>query len=240
MLFVANWKMQLTHNESIKWLEDHFDDLQKLCEAESHNLIMCPSFTVLPWEKKPKAWGAQNCGIKEKGPYTGDVSVLTLKELGCSHVIVGHSERRRYYDETPEQTAHKVGLCKKNGLEPIICIGEMEDERNEGRTLDVLREQLEPILEVLREYDAKTLLLTYEPVWAIGTGKTPSPDELAEILNWLYVFIEDSIKIDTTILYGGSVNEYSAGDLITTSIDGFLLGKVSIDPEALKKIILSC
>ena len=240
MLFVANWKMQLTHNESTKWLEDYLDDLQKLCLAESHELIVCPSYTVLPWNKKPALWGAQNCGLKEKGPYTGDVSVLSLKELGCSHVIIGHSERRRYYDETPKQAADKVALCKKNGIEPIICIGEMEDERKKGQTLEVLREQLDPVLEVLKEQKAKTLLLAYEPVWAIGTGKTPEPDELAEILNWLYVFIEDSIKIDTKILYGGSVNEYSVGDLITTSIDGFLLGKVSIDPEALKKIIISC
>ena len=242
-LLVANWKIQLTHDESTAWLSDHLTDLENTLGSAGNRLVICPSFTVLPHTStiavQNVAWGAQDCSFEERGAYTGDVSVLSLKELGCSHVIVGHSERRRNYGDTDERVRDKTQLVLKNGLLPIICIGETWQEQLDGKTYSLLEKQLTLLTGFMRNNEK--IHIAYEPVWAIGTGKTPDKTDITQTVLWIKDFIEKRIGSNAcTILYGGSVNEQTITEVPMELIDGLLLGTASTDAAALKKIILSC
>ena len=156
-LLIANWKMQLTHNEALSWLRDHLPELEKALSARGNKLVICPSYTELSilanLSSTAISWGAQNCSLHERGAYTGDVSALSLKELGCTYVLVGHSERRRYHNETDVQVAQKAALLIKHGIEPLICIGETRAERDQGITFEVLEKQLVLIVELMKKID---------------------------------------------------------------------------------------
>jgi triosephosphate isomerase len=232
-LIVANWKMQLTHRESLQWLSTHSSSLNDTLTTTDATLVICPSYTVLPCMKDYGShleYGAQNCAFVDRGAYTGDISALTLKELGCSYAIIGHSEQRKYYGETNEHVAQKAHLLASLGIQPIICIGE---ESVNSSYEQAFNEQLD-FLTTMRT----TLIIAYEPIWAIGTGQHPSAEKLSQVTQYLYSFaLNHGVQI--TVLYGGSVDEH----LVTSYkglVDGFLIGKASLDAELLKKIILSC
>ena len=229
-LIIANWKMQYTHEEAISWLTDHSKDLELSLAQTQNKLVICPSFTELPFLSSRAmthiAYGAQDCGVHQRGPCTGDVSVLSLKELGCSYCLVGHSERRRYYNEINAMIVQKVELLIRHGIEPIVCIGENAQERDNGLTLQILEKQLMPLVELAKRNGYRQLTIAYEPVWSIGTQQVPRAQR--DYGNFFGGFKHLWVKLDGAIaklLYGGSVNERTIVDLGLSAADGFLLGK---------------
>lgn len=243
-VIIANWKMQLMHNEAIQWLSAHISSLNYALEESNNRIILCPSFAELAIAAKYTAnrilLGAQDCSAYERGAYTGEVSALSLHELGCTYAIIGHSERRSC-GETDLCIALKAALLNKHAITPIICIGETEKERHNGETFAVLERQLADIKKLIDSGIIHTMLIAYEPVWAIGTQQLPRAIDISQVFTWLDQFLKKTINpIEYKFLYGGNVNERTIIDLGLTVIDGFLLGRASIDAEVLKKIILSC
>jgi triosephosphate isomerase (TIM) len=232
-LIIANWKMQLTHTESMHWLRSHLDSLEIALRGRQASLVICPSFTVLPCVPSSESisWGAQDCSAHELGAYTGDISARSLKELGCSYTLIGHSERRRAYHETDTIIAQKAKLLFAQGLEPCICIGETEE--NKKNVQSILEQQLTNLFDLQRP-----ITIAYEPVWAIGTGRPASLATVKPALEYIRSFAQ-SRNIAVSLLYGGSVNEQTVHEFQSV-VDGFLLGKAGIDAPLLKKIILSC
>lgn len=229
-LLVANWKMQLSHDQACSWIETELPSVQEVCATTPHELVICPSFTTLSYGTTlfpDSSWGAQTVGFEKQGAYTGDVSVLSLKELGVQYCLVGHSEQRRYRGVTDEQVAQKVALLRKQGIQPIVCIGETVAQKHE--TKKILQTQLEQII------GNESLIIAYEPVWSIGTGDVPSPEQLAQSV----AIIKNLCGSQTRILYGGSVTDTKVA-LFGSYVEGFLIGSASLDADRLKKIILSC
>lgn len=185
---------------------------------------------------------AQNCADKESGAYTGEVSASMLASTGARYVILGHSERRAYYGETPQILKDKVELALANGLTPIFCIGEVLEEREAGKHFDVVKEQIEQSLFGLDAEDFVKIVLAYEPVWAIGTGKTATPAQAQE----MHAFIRKTltskygqeVAASTSILYGGSVNAENAKELFSNpDVDGGLIGGASLSVDKFMPII---
>lgn len=233
-LIIANWKMNLSHNQECTWLETVFPGVLEILRETEHELVICPSFTVLSYAKAlyPSAFfGAQDCGFEAQGPYTGDISVISLADLQADYCLIGHSERRQYYDETNTRVADKAELLLKNGIKPIICIGETFQEIENKAT--VLKSQLELILPL---YKKERPIIAYEPAWSIGSGIVPSVSELISTIEFIR---EICGSHEPKILYGGSV-EASMLQGFCPLVDGFLIGSASINGESLKKIILSC
>jgi triosephosphate isomerase (TIM) len=243
-LIVANWKMQKTYGESIAWAKAHKVDLVNLFSNTSLQLVLCPEFTALACiasmlKETGVKLGAQDCGFEQKGSFTGDVSPLSLKEIGCSYGIIGHSERRQYHCEYSQVIAKKAELLIANNITPILCIGETEQERKADQTIMALRAQLVPVLEIVKR-SVSSLIVAYEPLWAIGTGNIPSAQDIENVSKELAKFMRahyPSLTLD--LLYGGSVNETSIKQLNTiSSLKGFLIGKASTDFQELKKTVL--
>lgn len=210
-------------------------------------VVLCPSDTslsrVIPAVAESNvAVGAQNMHFAEEGAYTGETSVLMLKAIGATHVIIGHSERRQYFNETDETVNKKLATALKHKLIPIVCIGEVLAEREAGHTDEVLRKQISLALVGVVPEDAEKLVVAYEPVWAIGTGKTATPEIAAaahllirsEIARRLGRHVADTVRI----LYGGSVKPDNATVLLNQpEIDGALVGGASLDPQSFAKIV---
>lgn len=244
-LIIANWKMEFTHKEAPAWLESNIAELHSVLERHSNQLIICPSYTELNYAQRYTTsnirWGAQNCSAHIRGPYTGEISLSTLKELGCTLVLIGHSERRIYHNENNATIVQKVDLCLQEGIEPIICIGETFEERQADKTFAVLQSQIAPLIALFHSKGCRSFTFAYEPVWAIGTQHTPRAHEISTIFKWIKAYITGSIgAASLKLLYGGSVNEITIADLGLTEADGFMLGKASLSGEVLKKIISSC
>lgn len=238
---MANWKMYKTVKEANKFLEDFIPLIQGINDRE---IGIAPTFVCL--ESMSKALkdtniklGAQNAFYETKGAYTGEISPLMLKDLNVEYVIIGHSERRKYFHETDEIINRKIKACMDEKLKVIFCIGETIQERQSNKTFDVLNNQIEKGLEGIK--DTNALFLAYEPVWAIGTGVVASEEQIEEthafIRNKLKEFFSekaDSIRI----LYGGSVtpeNIYSIMKI--NNVDGVLVGGASLDPVKFSKIV---
>ena len=185
---------------------------------------------------------AENCADKDKGAFTGEVSAEMVKSTGAEYCILGHSERRAYYHETPAILKDKVELALANGLKPIFCIGEVKEEREAGRQNDVVKAQLEGSLFHLSEDAFRQITLAYEPVWAIGTGLTATPAQAQEMHAFIRSLIAEhygkAVADDTTILYGGSCNEKNAAELFANpDVDGGLIGGASLVAEKFLAII---
>ena len=185
--------------------------------------------------------GAQNMHYEEKGAFTGEISPKMLKDIGVEYVIIGHSERREYYNETDESVNKKLKAAFQYGLKPILCVGETLSQREEGITKTFVTTQVEKALEGLSNEQVSSMIIAYEPIWAIGTGKTASKEDANEVCGWirekvreLYGDVADAIIIQ----YGGSVKSSNAKDLFGMSdIDGGLVGGASLDPEEFAKIV---
>lgn len=229
-LIIANFKMQLTLHEELTLCTD----LKKECVDSKNKIIVCPSFPALLaartiFEKTEISLGAQTCSEYNKGPYTGQVSALSLAQAGCSYVLAGHSEQRSQ-SVTSQQVAQQALQITQAGLIPVVCIGESKQHDTFTNLEKELLEQLLPVHEAL----GKTpFYLAYEPVWAIGTQKTPSIKELTETLAWL--------KFTTPtagLLYGGSVTPETSSALQTIALlNGFLVGGASTNLQKFKKIL---
>ena len=185
---------------------------------------------------------AENCADKVKGAYTGEVSAAMVASTGATYVILGHSERRQYYGETAETLKDKVALALENGLTPIFCIGEVLEERENGTYFDVIKAQVADSLFQLSAEDFGKIVLAYEPVWAIGTGKTATADQAQEIHAFIRGLIAEKygeqVADDTTILYGGSCKPSNAKELFEKpDVDGGLIGGASLDAESFMGIV---
>ena len=240
----GNWKMFKTRDEA----QDSVRELVGLVgNIQTVDTIVCPPFTALAAVEEILAGsivqlGAQNVHWKDEGAFTGEVSVSMLADCGCRYVIIGHSERRQYFQESDEVIQDKLEKVFSTELVPILCIGESLEAREADRVEEVILGQLERALRELTDPQTSRIIIAYEPVWAIGTGRTATP-EIAEkvhflIRNWLSDHCATNVADQVRILYGGSVNPENVGQLIEQeNIDGFLVGGASLDSQSFAKIV---
>ena len=243
-LIAANWKMNKTVGET----EDYIKKFLKLIEhPESREILICPPFTSLYVANRllqgsGVKLGAQNCFYKDKGAYTGEISIPMLKELGCEYVIIGHSERRHIFGESDELINKKIVACIEKGIRPILCVGEKKEEREAGLTFKVVETQIRLALSGVEEHTDK-IDIAYEPVWAIGTGIPATPEDAVEVHTFIRNLLNEINPRNegkTRILYGGSVKPENAGEFMKhESINGLLVGTASLEPESFAKIVYS-
>lgn len=241
-LVIANWKMNgdVTSNASLlNALQSFSNDLVNT------QVAVCPSYVFLGQAQQALqntniALGAQNLCIEEKGAYTGEISAQMLKEAGCQYALVGHSERRTLFAESDQHIAQKMVKAFSNGLTPVLCIGETLEQRDSGQTEAVILSQLTKVLEQVGTEVFKTSVIAYEPVWAIGTGLTATPEQAQQIHQVIRTMLTNTDAeqlANLAILYGGSVNENNADELIAQpDIDGFLVGGASLKAKSFMKI----
>lgn len=245
LFIVGNWKMNLTLDDA--------KNLTKRLRKEMMNLNdvvdvgVCPSFVYLKdiceiLHDSKIYVGGQNMYLEKSGAFTGEVSGAMLKDVGCTHVIIGHSERRTIFQETNPVINSKITAALYNELNPILCIGERLEERESGRTEEVVGLQLNECLKDLSPEQISELTIAYEPIWAIGTGKTATPDQANEIHSFIRKMLEnmhgDIVAQNIRIQYGGSVNSENAKELLSQpEIDGALVGGASLDSESFLKIV---
>jgi triosephosphate isomerase len=245
VLYVANWKMNSSFEDSLMFYTHNKEQLVTLTTHYDTTIVLCPSFPVLHlladlFKNTSVYIGAQNCSDHVKGAYTSQVDALSLAQAGCTYCIIGHSEARNYLHETDEQIGQKlINLCKQ-GIRPIVCVGETRDEYENGHTYTVLERQLQPICQSLKQCGNHVYYIAYEPIWAIGTGDTPSYAYIEQVFSWIREYCTQRLP-DTGVhmLYGGSVDEHNIADLKKIEgINGFLIGTASLDFQKLQKIIV--
>lgn len=240
-LVVGNWKMNGSFAANQPLLEAL---LSLLAHKPLPDLGVCPPFPYLAevralLSETPLAWGAQTVSEHRVGAYTGQVSASMLKDLGCTYVIVGHSERRQYCGETDDAVARQVMAALDGGLIPIVCVGESADDEADGQTLAVIDRQLAPVLAMLAGVaDAGAgVVVAYEPVWAIGTGKTPTPEGVQAVHAHIRQALLQAGLVQTRILYGGSVKAANAEVLLgLPDVDGGLIGGAALDAQEFSTI----
>lgn len=244
-IVAGNWKMNTSLPEGIQLAKDVRSSIEgKNLKCE---VILGVPFTHLSEVVKavadsPIKVAAENCASESKGAFTGEVSAEMVASTGATYVILGHSERRQYYHETSDILKKKVELALANQLKPIFCIGEVLEEREAGKHFEVVERQVKEALFDLSESDFKNIVLAYEPVWAIGTGKTATSDQAQEIHAHIRKVIADkygeAIADNTTILYGGSANGGNAQELFSKpDVDGGLIGGASLSAEKFLPVI---
>ncbi len=243
-IIAGNWKMNTLRNDAIELARE----VRRLTEqVRDTDVVLIPPFVFLSdVEKTLKesrvGLGAQSCEYRESGAFTGEVSTKMLKSVGCSYVLCGHSERRKIYGESEGLINAKLQAALQEGLSPILCIGETLEERQEGKTLDVLTRQLEGGLNQVTKEQMASVVIAYEPVWAIGTGETASPgqaqDTHASIREWLLRTYDSEVASATRIQYGGSVKPGNVDELMKKpDIDGALVGGASLNAESFVRIV---
>lgn len=246
-IVAGNWKMNNDLKSSINLISGIKNGLEG--KSISTKVIVCPPFTSLETANAllkgtEISLGAQNMYYAESGAYTGEISAQMIKSVGCEFVIIGHSERRTIFKETDEMINLKLKAAIKNNLKPIFCIGETLEEREKGITFNIIQHQVNVGLQNIYEEELKEVIIAYEPVWAIGTGKNATPDQAQEVHHFIRDLITKSFSSNVAenliIQYGGSVKPENAGILMSQpDIDGALVGGACLDPESFIKIILS-
>ena len=246
-IVAGNWKMNIDLEKGVQL----FNEIQQLLKEEvkaDQEVIICPPYTHLSSLSQivdPNtnlSIGAQNCHQADSGAFTGEVSASIIASAGASYVIIGHSERRLYFAESNSLLAQKQDVVLKNGLSPIFCIGETLEQRNSETYFEVIKEQITEASFHLRGADYRKMVLAYEPVWAIGTGLTASPEQAQEIHSFIRNLLADKYDQDLannmTILYGGSCNPKNAAELFAKAdIDGGLIGGASLKAQDFVDII---
>lgn len=241
-IIAGNWKMNKTPKETVELIEE----LKPLVKDAQIDVVVCPPYVSLSAAKEALegsniALGAQNVDYHDKGAYTGEIAPDMLKELGVEYIIIGHSERRQYYNETDESVNLKVKKALEEGFTPIMCVGEILEEREDGVTAEVVRKQTKLGLKDLTPEQVEKVVIAYEPVWAIGTGKTATAQDadetigiIREAVREVYGDAADEIRIQ----YGGSMNPKNASELMTMEqIDGGLIGGASLKAEDFSKVV---
>jgi triosephosphate isomerase len=243
--FIAgNWKMYKTQQEAVALASDL---AQRLKDTKGVKMVICPPFTCLsPVSKVIQgssiSLGGQNMHWEEKGAYTGEVSPTMLLTAGCKYVIIGHSERRALFSETDDGVNLKTKSSLKFGLSPIICVGERLEQREANETEQVVEHQVKGAFKDLKSEDAGKTIVAYEPVWAIGTGKTATPQQANEVHAFIRELLSSQFGKECAekinILYGGSVKPENSGELLKMpEIDGALVGGASLDAESFERIV---
>ena len=248
-LVAGNWKMNFDHLEAtyfvqkLSWLLRDARFNYRRCEV-----ALFPSFTSLrsvqvlvESDKIHIKYGAQAVSVTNQGAFTGDISADMIAHLGCSYVIIGHSERRKYHPEDDANIVDQVRAVLAAGMRPILCVGESFEERRQGIELDFAVGQVRDVTRVLNEEEAAKLIVAYEPVWAIGTGMVATPDSAQDAAHAIRADLEQTFNADVAngvrILYGGSVTSKNAAELIEEpDVDGFLVGGASLDANEFARI----
>ena len=245
LFIVANWKLNPSTRSEAKRLFNLVNRVFKSIKNKDMEVVICPPSVYLPELRKQKSslkLGAQNCFWEEKGAFTGEVSSSMLKDLGCQYVILGHSERRGYFSETNEMVNKKIKAAISTKLKPILCIGETEVERKKGLTQKVLRSQIKKGLKKITKQEIKKIIIAYEPIWAIGTGKACSPKDAKRAAIFIRKIISKIYNQKTAkkipVLYGGSANSQNAAPYIfEANFQGLLVGGASLNPKEFVRII---
>jgi triosephosphate isomerase len=243
-LIAANWKMYKTPAEAKAFVEAFLPLVKGHTRDE---IALFPSPVLLPTvveacKGSNVAVGAQNIHFAPEGAFTGETSIAQLKAVGGTHTLIGHSERRQYFAETDEIVNKKLKVALAAGLVPVVCVGEVLAEREAGKTADVLKKQVAGALAGITAKEAKPIVIAYEPVWAIGTGKTATPEMAADahsiIRSEVVKLLGGDTAADLRILYGGSVKPENVKALMAKEeIDGALVGGASLKPESFEKIV---
>ncbi len=244
LIIAANWKMHKTTAETIEYCQAIRKDEELFKGLE---LLVCPPFTALPaaaqiLKGSPIKLGAQDMHWEQKGAFTGEVSSAMLLDLGVEYVIIGHSERRHLLGESDLWVNQKMKAALTSGIKPILCVGETEAEREQSITEEVLKRQLSSALKELQAETVKSLVVAYEPVWAIGTGKAASPGDAENASAYIRTIVKDIFGKDTGdslfIQYGGSVNEDNIGLFaVLPSVQGVLVGGASLKADTFSALI---
>lgn len=242
-VIAGNWKMNMLPNEAIQFIEE----LTPLVKDTENEVILCVPYTdlfysLLTAQNTNIKIGAQNMHFEEKGAYTGEISGKMLKSINVEYVIIGHSERRQYFNETDETVNKKVKTAFECGLKPIVCVGETLEQREAGETERIITTQTKLALEGLTEEQVQNTIIAYEPIWAIGTGKTATSEDANNSIKEIRKEIANNYGQNTAdmviIQYGGSVKSTNAKELFEMSdIDGGLVGGASLKAEEFSKIV---
>ncbi|MBQ3407647.1 MAG: triose-phosphate isomerase [Clostridia bacterium] len=242
-VIAGNWKMNMLPNEAISMITE----LAPLVKDTNNEVVLCVPYTdlfyaLLTAQDTNIKIGAQNMHFEEKGAYTGEVSGKMLKSIGVEYVIIGHSERRQYFAETDETVNKKIKAAFANGLKPIVCVGESLEEKEAGKTAEIITNQTKLALEGLTNEQVRNTIIAYEPIWAIGTGKTATSEDANNSIKCIRSKIAEiygnDVAQEVIIQYGGSVKSSNAKELFTTSdIDGGLIGGASLKAEEFSKIV---
>lgn len=243
-VIAGNWKMHMTVPEALELVRGIIPGCANRTDVE---VVLAPPFTALHAVKEAIrgsgiGLAAQNMHHEPKGAFTGEVSASMLKDAGCSHVIIGHSERRQYFCETDATVNLKLATALSSGLVPIVCVGEMLEQRERGEAFHVIEGQLATGLKDIGPDKASGIILAYEPVWAIGTGKTATPAEAQEvhafIRNWLLKHFGESVSSKVRIQYGGSVKPDNVRELMAQEdVDGALVGGACLTADSFTKLV---
>lgn len=246
-IVIANWKMNKTIPEALQFVGELRKRFKEV-DTEGVDVVLAPPFTAL--KAVSDAIGgdnihlaAQNLFWQEKGAYTGEISPPMLLDSGCRYVIIGHSERRQYFGETDEGVNKKIGSALYFNLTPVVCVGETLQQREEEKTFRIVRGQVEKGLNGFSEASAGSVVIAYEPVWAIGSGKTAAPEQAEEVHGFIRAILRESygagVSESVRILYGGSVTPENIGSLMKEpDIDGTLVGGASLQVDSFVKIVI--
>ena len=233
-IIAGNWKMHKTIAEALEFVNQVKDRVNN----DNVEAVICAPFTLLKDLKEATKGtnikiGAQNMHFEEKGAFTGEISPLMLKELDMDYVVIGHSERRQYFNETDETVNKKVLKALEVGIDPILCVGETLEEREAGNTKDVCKVQVEKALENVSKEDLAKVVIAYEPVWAIGTGKTATSEDANDVIAYIREVVANlygELANEVRIQYGGSVKPSNVAEIMNQSdIDGALVGGASLE-----------
>ncbi|MBN2910289.1 triose-phosphate isomerase [Polycladomyces sp. WAk] len=242
-VIAGNWKMHKTSAEALAF----FRAMKTAKETKGVETVICAPFTALPAlveaaKDSGIGIGAQNMHWEEKGAFTGEISPVMLKDLGVQYVILGHSERRSYFAETDETVNKKVHAAFAHDLIPIVCVGETLEEREAGQTKQVVGQQVEKALAGLSSEQVKRVIIAYEPVWAIGSGKASTADDAQEVIGFIRKMVanqyDQQVANEVRIQYGGSVKPDNIGAFLDQpDIDGALVGGASLEPESFDRLV---
>lgn len=242
-LMAANWKMNMDMKEAVSFI-DRFKVLIK--NIKKNEIVICPPFTLLYEFKKLLnktniILGAQNMYFEEKGAFTGEISALMLKDIGCEYVILGHSERRQYFNENDRLINQKIKTALKHNFKPILCVGETLGQKTSNQTTKIIKNQLLNCLNTIDGSAMKNIVIAYEPVWAIGTGKNATPEQAEDVHKFIRGLLSnmynERVSNNTRIIYGGSVKESNIKNLMKMkNINGALVGGASLDAKGFGRI----
>lgn len=242
-IIAGNWKMHKTIAEAV----DFVNEIKGKVNNTDVEAVICAPFTLLKDLKEatkgtPIKIGAQNMHYADNGAFTGEISAPMLKELDIDYVVLGHSERRQYFNETNETVNKKVLKALEAGIDPILCIGETLEEREADKTKDVCKVQTEKALENVTAEDMKKVVIAYEPIWAIGTGKTATAEQANDVIAYVREVVKglygEEISEEVRIQYGGSVKPSNVSEIMNqTDIDGALVGGASLQPADFTELV---
>jgi len=243
-IIAGNWKMNKTNAEAVDLVNELIPLVKDVSDVE---IVICPPFTALSEvyrviDGTNILLGAQDVYFEEKGAFTSQISCSMLKDAGCVYVIIGHSERRQYFGETNESVNKKVKAALNSGLKPIICVGETLEQREANKTMEIIEEQVKGALDGISNEEMSNIVIAYEPIWAIGTGRTATPEQAQEvhafIRNLILNIYDSDIADNLRIQYGGSVKPDNVKELMEQEdIDGGLIGGASLEAESFSKIV---